>query len=238
MHQVDLCKCDMPGNSSEVMTMSSAPDHDQQDAQAADGRAPQAAADAGGGLVFWLILATAVGLLVLAFAARELWLGKPDLNALPRLSEISLLPVATDGKQVTLDDLKGKVVMLNFWGTWCGPCVQEFPEMLKLEKRYRDRDDFRLLLVSCESPQGTPPSIETLRKDTQAFLDKRFVEMPIYLDPDRKTRDAVGAVMEMRFFPTTLLLDRQQRIRGRWENAQNEETLAAAIDKLLEEKGD
>jgi thiol-disulfide isomerase/thioredoxin len=214
--------------------MSATPDHGQQDAQAAADHAPQAAG--GGALVFWLIVAVAVGLLVFAFLARGLWLGKPDLSGLPTVSEISLTPVLPDDKPISLDDLKGKVVLLNFWGTWCEPCVREFPEMLKLEKRYREREDFRLLLVSCESPRGMPPTTEVLRNDTQAFLDRRFVDAPVYLDPDRKTRDAVGSVIELRFFPTTLLLDRQQRIRARWENAQTEEIFAAAIDKLLEEK--
>jgi thiol-disulfide isomerase/thioredoxin len=216
--------------------MSATPDRDQQETQAAGHSSSARSADGGAGaIMFWLIVAAAVGVLLLAFLARAMWLnGKPDVSAYPKLTEISLVPVSPSGKTISLADLQGKVVLINFWGTWCEGCIHEFPELLALEKRYRDRDDFLLLLVSCEPPRGTPPKLEVLRTDTKGFLDQRFVDVPTYLDPDSKTRDALNPAI--RFWPTTLLLDRDQHIRARWENAQHETTFAGEIDRLLGEK--
>lgn len=57
--------------------------------------------------------------------------------------------VSTDEYQQVLDSNKGKVILVNFWATWCPPCVKEFPELVKLQKNYRDKD-FVLLFVSLD----------------------------------------------------------------------------------------
>ncbi len=91
------------------------------------------------GLVVWVFLP-------LIQEQRELrqqpGVGKP----LPRLELVGL----TGGAEpVTLADLRGKVTLVNFWGTWCPPCRDELPHIAAIYHKYRDRDDVRVLAVSC-----------------------------------------------------------------------------------------
>lgn len=76
----------------------------------------------------------------------------------------------------TLDSLKkaneGKVVMINLWATWCKPCVEEFPDILKLNSEYKD-NDFKLILVSLDFG-------EDLQTQTKSFLKKNDVDFVTY----------------------------------------------------------
>jgi thiol-disulfide isomerase/thioredoxin len=191
-------------------------------------------------IAFFLILAAGVaGAFV--FYVRPAWLGGgPDLDAYPKLGSLSLTPVSSKDDPLSLADLEGKAVLLNFWGTWCPPCVHEFPDVLALAKEYQQRDDFRVLAVSCGQGFDDAKGIDEVRVATQAFLEQRFVEMPVYLDPDENTRNAIREVaaqrvMQMQAFPTTLLLDREHHIRVVWVGAQSKEVFAKQIEKLLNE---
>lgn len=97
------------------------------------------------------------------------------------------------GRQWTRADLRGKVVLLNFWATWCGPCVAEMPYLMKLSKRFRD--DPRVLIVGVsvdESPGPVQPFVERLGCDYPILLggaavwsDWRLAAIPknLILDP-------------------------------------------------------
>ncbi len=97
------------------------------------------------------------------------------------------------GRQWTRADLRGKVVLLNFWATWCGPCVAEMPYLMKLSKRFRD--DPRILIVGVsvdESPGSVQPFVERLGCDYPILLggaavwsDWRLAAIPknLILDP-------------------------------------------------------
>jgi peroxiredoxin len=76
-----------------------------------------------------------------------------------------------DGKQWTLRDLRGKVVLVNFWATWCPPCRKELPDLDALYKKFRDQG-FVVLAISDEPP-------DTVR----SFLAKHKVAYPVLLDP-------------------------------------------------------
>ncbi len=65
-----------------------------------------------------------------------------------RLADLNLLPLTGDSRPVSLRNLKNKVVLLNFWGTWCPPCRAELPHLAELRKRYAAQEAFRLLAVS------------------------------------------------------------------------------------------
>jgi thiol-disulfide isomerase/thioredoxin len=220
-------------------------DHEQADVRSSGENKPTPATRSGGTgtLLFFLILAVGVGLLTLLVWFAPTWFGEDDLESYPTLGSLSLTPVLPKDGDVSLADLKGKVVLVNFWGTWCPPCVAEFPDIVALEKEYRDRDDFRVLAVSCGRGADAAPEMDELREYTQAFIERRFVEMPVYLDPDQKTRNAVLEVVPPRMLqseggmnmPTTLLLDREHRIRVVWVGAQKKEAFAKKIKKLLDE---
>jgi thiol-disulfide isomerase/thioredoxin len=103
-----------------------------------------------------------------------------------------------DGKNVRLSDLRGQVVMLNFWASWCGPCRQEMPLLDELSKRY-GRAGFTLLGVNVE-------------QDTAAgekYLQDTPVSFPILWDPTSK----VSQLYNIDAMPSTVMIDRDGNMR-------------------------
>jgi peroxiredoxin len=103
---------------------------------------------------------------------------------------------AMDGKTYNLDALRGKVVLLNFWATWCPPCRREMPDMQKLYQRYAAKG-LVVLGVSDEK-----------RETVEAFLAKQSYTFPILLDPDRK----VNTSYFIEGIPHSFLFDRQGKL--------------------------
>src|SRR5262249_55465883 len=83
----------------------------------------------------WLFLGflAILGLLIAALV----FVPKSNRINAPQLPRLALQPLMSEQPAVTFDDLKGKAVLLNFWGTWCAPCIKEFPAIAGLEKQYR-----------------------------------------------------------------------------------------------------
>jgi peroxiredoxin len=106
-----------------------------------------------------------------------------------------------DGRLVSLEEHRGKVVLLNFWATWCGPCRVEMPAM---EQLYRSlsRRDFEILAVSTD-PQGAAV--------TRPFQRELRLSFPILHDADFR----VGLTFGARTLPMSFLIDRQGIIRER-----------------------
>ena len=117
----------------------------------------------------------------------------PGERAAPALA----LPSLRAGP-VDLADLRGKVVMVNFWATWCPPCVEEIPSLQRLYRRLRP-DGLEILAVDVGE------SAETL----EAFLKDKPVDFPVLMDGDGSALRRWGVYA----FPTTLVLDRRHRIR-------------------------
>jgi thiol-disulfide isomerase/thioredoxin len=132
------------------------------------------------------------------------------------LPMLELQPLDDRGPNVKLEDLQGKVVLLNFWGTWCPPCLLELPHIAALHEQLADTPDFRLLAVSCgryiEAEQ-----FNELRETTHNLLAAHQWNLPSYADMGGTTRRAVEmATGGYLAYPTTLLLDRNLTIRGIW----------------------
>jgi peroxiredoxin len=106
-----------------------------------------------------------------------------------------------EGNVVSLSSLRGKVVLLNFWATWCGPCRVEMPAMELLYRNF-PRKDFEILAVSTD-PQGIAV--------TKPFRDSLGLSFPILHDSDFRVGVAYGA----RTLPMTFLLDRDGVITHR-----------------------
>ena len=104
------------------------------------------------------------------------------------------------GKKVTLADHRGKVILLNFWATWCQNCRKEGPSFNILYNEYRSQD-FILYRIN------TKESRETLQK----FLERESLQVPVLLDEKGK----VGRLFGVWAHPTTYLIDRQEFVRYR-----------------------
>jgi thiol-disulfide isomerase/thioredoxin len=108
---------------------------------------------------------------------------------------------AINGRTVRLGDYKGKVILLNFWATWCAPCRAEMPDLIKLQKEYQAKG---LQVVGVTYPDYT-------RAGVRAIAKRLRLNYPILLGT-RELADqyGVGEVL-----PTTLVIDREGKIRAR-----------------------
>ena len=107
-----------------------------------------------------------------------------------------------DGHAVRLTDYRGKVVVLNFWGVWCGPCVREMPELADFARHAATGS--AVFAVNSEIGGETPA-------DTARFLHVHAFEVPVVLDHDR----AAYRSFHIEGLPTTLLIDPQGIVRVR-----------------------
>ena len=121
-----------------------------------------------------------------------------ELKALPERPAPAMTLMALDGDRVDLARLRGKVVLVNFWATWCPPCRKEMPSMNRLAARMADRP-FAILGVNMgDSPDAI-----------RAFLKQVPVAFPILLDPDGTQLQPWQVVA----FPTSYVVDRRGQIR-------------------------
>lgn len=128
-----------------------------------------------------------------------------------------------EGEYLALDDLHGKVVLLDFWGTWCPPCVASVGSMRELHKRYAKESSFVMIAVSVNDEEDT----------WRAFTAKNQMVWPQYLDRDHKLQRAFG----IRAFPTYLIIDHEGIVRFRSSGASFTRTanLEDAIKKQVKQ---
>ncbi len=133
------------------------------------------------------------------------------------MPELRLQALTGESQDVTLAELAGDVVVVNFWGTWCPPCREEFPELAALWVQLRSREHFRFFAVSCPYDEDDS-DLNTLRKETAQFLDQKQSHLPTYSDRSAFTRRNVAMVLdEVGFaYPTTIVLDQNGIVRGAW----------------------
>lgn len=136
----------------------------------------------------WLRVLTALAsLAVSSLTSASGTSGAPDF-ALP----------ARSGETISLDSLKGQVVMINFWASWCGPCRQEMPLLDQMYKRYQPLG-FTLLGINVEADT----------KDAEKWLTNTPVSFPILFDKDNK----VSALYKVDSMPSTVFIDRKGNLR-------------------------
>lgn len=128
---------------------------------------------------------------------------------------------SSEGEYISLDDLKGKVVVLDFWGTWCPPCVESIPDLRNLQKRYAKEPAFMLIGISSDHD-------EEVWRD---FTEKNKMVWPQYLDKDHHVQRAFG----VHAFPTYIVIDhegivRYQSVGMSWQRAAS---LSDAVGKLV-----
>ena len=127
-----------------------------------------------------------------------------------------------DGHTVSLADLDGQVVLVNFWATWCRPCRLEMPGFQKL---YRDKAEQGFTVLGIATDRGNPAVVE-------AFLAEWGIEYPVALQT-REVNLAFGGVSAI---PTSFLIDRHGVIRHRIFGFMPPPALRVAVNRLLEEQ--
>ena len=124
---------------------------------------------------------------------------------------------SSEGEHVALEDLKGKVVLLDFWGTWCPPCVESVPELRNLHKKYSKEPSFMLIGISSDSDD------EVWRE----FTEKNKMVWPQYRDKDRRIQRTFG----VRAFPTYILIDHEGIVR--FQSVGMSWARAASLDEAI-----
>ena len=115
------------------------------------------------------------------------------------------------GATVSLDSLKGKVVVLNFWSKTCGPCLEEMPELADMTRILGDRKDVAVVTISAdEGPDDVRPTLQTVLHGEPPFA--------VLFDPDAKI---IGGKYGTHLFPETWLIDKRGVIRARFDGARD-----------------
>lgn len=150
--------------------------------------------------------------------------GEGALNPAP-LADLEL----TDqfGNAHTLSDYKGKVVFLNFWATWCGPCRNEMPDIQKLYEEYSAQgDDAEVVILGVAGPGiGQEGSAE----DIAAFMEENGYTYPVLMDESGQMFTQYG----ISAFPTTFMIDRDGNIYGYVPGQMTEDIMRNIIDQTL-----
>jgi thiol-disulfide isomerase/thioredoxin len=147
--------------------------------------------------------------------------GLPVLKRRIPSPDFSASPAKPGQESIALANLKGKVVFLNFWATWCGPCRAEMPSMEALYQRYKEKG-FEIVAVNYLENQKT----------VDAFTEKLSLSFPVTLDPSGR----INGLYEVQAFPTTYIIDREGNIVTRVVGSLDWNTpeLFAAFEALLD----
>jgi peroxiredoxin len=169
-----------------------------------------------------VVLAILAAAIVLFFALVFMKAGSNRTKIITegdRAPEFSLSSV--DGRTMRLSGLRGKVVMVHFWATWCPPCVEEMPTLDRLYRELAGKD-FELLAVSVD---------ESGASGIVPFLQRNRLSLPVFLDPDHAVAKSYGTFK----FPETYILDRNGIVRYKVIGARdwNEPAVLQGLRELI-----
>jgi peroxiredoxin len=159
---------------------------------------------------------------------KLLGMARNNLNSLDVMKRLAIggepIPFEVkdmEGKTLSLEKFKGKVVLLDFWATWCGPCRQEMPNVKRVYKKY-NKSGFEIVGISLDS-----------RLDqVQSYIKKHEVSWPNHFD-GKGWGNGVAQKYKVSSIPATYLIDRQGKIRYK---ALRGPALERAVAQLIAEK--
>ncbi|MEW6594422.1 MAG: TlpA disulfide reductase family protein [Thermodesulfobacteriota bacterium] len=130
-----------------------------------------------------------------------------------------VLPSVTDGRALDSNTLKGKVLLINFWATWCPPCRKEIPSLIELQNKYGAKG-FSVIGISTD--QGGSSLVAK-------FAQKMNINYPVVLS-DSDTPRNFGNILGI---PTTFLVDRSGNVRKRYDGYVDHETLERDLLQIM-----
>ena len=134
-----------------------------------------------------------------------------------------------DGNDVTLSELRGKKVVLNFWATWCPPCKAEMPHMQNYYEQYAKKDNVEIIAVNLTSEERDV-TVDAKIDSVMTFRDSFDLTFPILLDQDPKK--SVGIAYQILTIPTTYFIDSNGYIQRAIRGPMNVEMLKQYVDAL------
>ena len=131
------------------------------------------------------------------------------------------------GKVHTLSDYKGKVIFLNFWATWCGPCRNEMPDIQKLYEEYSAQgEDAEVVILGIAGPEIGQ---EGSSGDIAGFMEENGYTYPVLMDESGEMFDQYG----ISAFPTTFMIDRDGNVYGYVPGQMTEDIMRSIIEQTL-----
>jgi len=125
------------------------------------------------------------------------------------------------GKPRTIGDWRGKVLVINFWATWCSPCLEEIPHFVRLQRRFGDRG-LQFVGIAVED-----------RKKVHAFAREHEINYPVLIGQLSASKLSIAAGNRRGGLPHTLVLDRSGQVISQHFGGLSEKTLEPIIKKLL-----
>jgi peroxiredoxin len=139
-------------------------------------------------IVFFMAVGSLAGYFVYKEVTR---VGRPGvINVGQEAPDFSIK--GRDGQPIKLSDYRGKVVFLNFWATWCKPCIAEMPDMETMMSKFKDRN-FQMLAIS----------VDNRWQEVDKFYEELNLTIPAFLDPGHQ----VSGLYKVTKFPETFIID-------------------------------
>ena len=160
------------------------------------------------------------GILILGFLARRDPLPMAGTTEQATVSDDWRLRRISDNQVVSLASLAGKVVFINLWATWCGPCILEMPSIQALYSAFKDEPDIEFLLIADDSPQ-----------DALSFMAQHGYTMPVYMAMERPP-----AALAVAGIPATFVIGKDQKLHRKvlgeadWNSESVHQLLRTLID--------
>ena len=136
-----------------------------------------------------------------------------------------------DGGEFTLSDHEGKVILLNFWATWCGPCKSEMPEIQALYEKYgENQGDLIVLGVANPKTEDAPYNQDVTQAEVEQFLEDNGYTFPVVMDLTGETLYyyAISA------FPTTFMIDSNGNVYGYVPGALTGDIMESIVQQTMD----
>jgi len=174
-------------------------------------------------LFFWVLVA--LSLLVLGVGVAWWWAGRQAIVT-PRTASSGIARIApdfhltaADGTSMRLSDLRGQVVLLNFWATWCPPCKAEMPDLNALNREYGPSHQFTVVGVDLQENSDAVAS----------FARDHEIGFPLLLDSDG---GVTTGSYSLRALPTSMIIDREGKIRDTWSGQLPRAAMLERLEKI------